>query len=107
MKIAVASVQNDKNSEVSDIAGRAPYYLIFNEELELVGSFENPFAEQRGGAGVAVAKMLAEKGVDMVIAGTFGEKMKATLESEDIEYLEKNGPVLDTLEEKTKGDEPE
>ncbi|MFP4022517.1 MAG: NifB/NifX family molybdenum-iron cluster-binding protein [Candidatus Paceibacterota bacterium] len=99
MKIAIASVQNDKNSEVSDIAGRAPYYLIFNENSELIDSFENPFTEQKGGAGVAVAKMLAEKGVDMVIAGAFGEKMTDALEVEEIEYLEKGGLVAETIKE--------
>ena len=34
MKIAVAAIEKEENSEISSRAGRAPYFLIFDEKLE-------------------------------------------------------------------------
>ena len=75
MKIAVAATNKNKNSEISPLGGRAPFYLIFNEKGELLDSLSNPFAVGGGGAGFAVAKMLADRKVDAVIAGGFGSNM--------------------------------
>ena len=42
MKIAIASVDKDENSEISSRGGRAPYYLIFNEKREFLETVSNP-----------------------------------------------------------------
>ena len=41
-KIAVAAVGDNLNSEISKIAGRAPYYLIFDENGVILKSIKNP-----------------------------------------------------------------
>ena len=70
-KTAVAVVSKEEDSEISQRAGRAPYFLIF-EDKKLVEVWSNPFAVGGGGAGWSVAKTLSDKGVDKVIAGQFG-----------------------------------
>lgn len=97
MKIAISAEKKDTGSEISSLGGRAPYYLIFNEKEELLETFTNPFADDRGGAGVSTAKVLAEKNINIVISGTFGGKMAEVLESEGIKYYEKKGSVEGAL----------
>ncbi|MBD3360592.1 hypothetical protein GF366_02195 [Candidatus Peregrinibacteria bacterium] len=97
MKIAVASTDKDENSSISDRAGRAPYYLIFDESGKVLESIDNPFSFGGGGAGFSVAKMLADKNVDMVIAGRFGPKMLEALKERGLKIREMNGNVKEAV----------
>lgn len=96
MKIAIASTGKNINSEISDVAGRAPYYLIF-EESKLIETINNPFSFGSGGAGFSVAKMLIDKKVDLVIAGKFGNKMTTAMAERGLEFREMDGSVEDAL----------
>ena len=87
MRVAIASKGGDENSEVSEVAGRAPYYLIF-EEGKLVKVIKNPFRMGGGGAGFGVAEMLSDEKVDVVISGRFGPNMVRALQSKGIRYIE-------------------
>jgi len=86
MKIAIASTGKDENSEVSLVAGRAPYFSIYEDE-KLVEIIKNPFAIGSGGAGFAVAKMLKDKGVKIIAAGHYGEKMIGALEEKNLKRV--------------------
>ncbi len=97
MRIAVASVGKEESSEISQQAARAPYYLIF-EDGKLSETLENPFAVGGGGAGFAVAKMLADRGVKRVVAGKFGPNMAGALKERGVEHMEMSGKVSDALE---------
>ncbi len=89
MKVAIASEGKDENSEVSQRGGRAPYYLIF-EDRKLIESIKNPFATGSGGAGFSVAYMLADKKVNLVIAGKFGGNMESALKEKGIKFKEES-----------------
>ena len=91
MKIAVATLSKRTNSQIADNAGRAPYYIVFGEEGEYLESMSNPFHIGGGGAGFGVAKMLADKGVSIVVAGKLGANMKAALISRGLEFQERKG----------------
>jgi len=91
MKIAIATVDKSAQSQISTRGGRAPYYLIFNQEGELLETIKNPFSTGGGGAGTGVAKMLGDKNVDIVIAGEVGEKMAESLKNKNIEFKTKEG----------------
>jgi len=96
MKIAIASLGKDINSEISFQAGRAPFYLVF-EDGELVEIWKNVFSIGGGGAGLAVAKIMSDKKVEKVISGKIGEKMEIALNAKKIEFKEKMGVVKDCL----------
>jgi len=99
MKIAIASTSKDEDAKVSPISGRAEYYQIF-EDKKLVKVIKNPFAVGGGGAGPAVAQMLANENVEMIISGHFGEKMLAALEEKNIKIKTIQGKtVKEALEE--------
>jgi len=103
MKIAVAATNKDENSEISSLGGRALYYLIFNERGELLEILSNPFAKGGGGAGFAVAKMLADKGIDLVVAGAFGPNMVGALEERGLKYHEASGDAKKAIIEIASG----
>jgi len=87
MKTAIASEGKSEESEISKMGGRAPYYLIF-EDKELIETIKNPFATGSGGAGFSVAHMLADKKVNLVIAGKLGDNMVSALKDKGIDYKE-------------------
>jgi predicted Fe-Mo cluster-binding NifX family protein len=96
MKIAIASINKEKESKISKVAGRAPYYLIF-EDKELVEVIKNPFASGGGGAGFGIAKMLIDKNVELVIAGEFGENMKQALSERGLKFKEVIGKTVEEI----------
>jgi predicted Fe-Mo cluster-binding NifX family protein len=96
MKIAIASEGKTADSAVSDMGGRAPYYLIF-EDSKLVESIKNPFSAGSGGAGWSVAYMLAEKEIDTVIAGKIGPNMARALEEKGLKFREESGLIKEAI----------
>ena len=97
VKIAVASNNKNTTSNVGAIAGRSPYYLIFDSTGKLVEVIENPYKDARGGAGPSTADFLAEKGVTIVIAGTFGGKMINAMKGKGMTYFEFKGTANDAV----------
>lgn len=99
MKVAVSSEGKEEDSNVSELSGRAPYYLIF-EDGKLVKSIKNPFSKGGGGAGFSVAEMLGDEGVDKVISGRFGGNIVSSLDTKDIEHVELSGMTVKEALEK-------
>ena len=97
MKIAIAALKKKENAGISDQAGRAPFYLLFDESSELVERVSNPFSRGGGGAGYGVAKMLADMKVDLVVAGTIGEKMIGALKERGLRYREMSGTAIEAV----------
>lgn len=97
MKIAIASLGKNQQSQISNQAARAPYYLIFNEKGELLETIKNPFSVGGGGAGFAAAKMLADKEINLVIANNFGQNMIGALEERGLKFEEKSGSIEDII----------
>lgn len=96
-KIAIASTGKTVSDPVSTLAGRAPYFLIFDSSGKLLEAIENPYKTSRGGAGIAVADFLGKKGVSKIAAGTFGPMMINAMESKKITYVEFKGSVEQAL----------
>ncbi len=90
-KIAVGVQEKGANAEVSDVAARSPYFALFDWDGRLLEVVENPHASAQSGAGLTVVPFLAEKGVKLVVAERFGEKMIQFMKSRGIEYLELKG----------------
>src|SRR4030042_2423313 len=97
MKIAVAALRREENSAVSPRSGRSKFYLVFDENGTLLEVLSNPFSRGGGGAGFGVAKMLADKKVDIVIGSQIGAHMEEALKRRGLKYYERTGSAKDAV----------
>ena len=91
MKIAVPSTGQAKDSLISQETGRAPFFLIFDEKGNFLEAVKNPAKDQYGGISRTVIKLLAVKGITLVIAKDIGDKMKQALDSHHIKFVKNTG----------------
>lgn len=92
-RIAVAAERNTVAGEVSKVAARSPYFLIFDETGALLEAVQNPYKAARKKASASVVPFLAQKGVTMIVAGEFGENMLQNMKRPGIKALEFRGSV--------------
>jgi len=97
--IAVATLEKTENSQLSDKAAHAPYYLIFDKGGNLLEVISNPFRDAVRDAGPKVADLLASKNVSVVVAGDFGHKMKSALNEKGIDQHKASGIVKKVVED--------
>ncbi len=93
MKIGIASEGKTLDSDVCPTAGRAPFYLVF-EDKKLVKTIKNPFANGGGGAGFGVVQMLSNDGVEKIISGKFGDKLLDALKEKNMMNEEVSGKTV-------------
>ena len=96
-KIAVAAGGNTIASEVSGVAARSPYFLIFDRAGTLLEAVDNPYREAGRKAGVSVVPFLAQKGVTTIVAGEFGKNMIQAMKERNIQYIEFQGSAVAAL----------
>jgi predicted Fe-Mo cluster-binding NifX family protein len=101
-KIAVSSEGSSPSSQVSSIAARSPYFLLFDAKGKLLEALENPYRNAAGGAGSQVVGFLANKGATVVVAGAFGQNMVGGMQAKGIRYLEFIGTVADAVKKALK-----
>ena len=94
-KIAIAA--NDKTlvASISKQAGPAPFFLIFDGKGKLIETIANPFKE--GGGGIAVADFLAGKGVTIVVAQGFGDKIVQVMKDKGMKAVAFKGSVEEAV----------
>lgn len=97
MITAIASTTKNLTGEISEQGARSPYYLLVNEAGNLLEILKNPFAQGGGGAGFGVAKMLAQKSINQLVAGKIGDNMQTALQERNIVYKSANGLIEDYL----------
>lgn len=96
-RIAVAADGQAPSSQVSAVAARCPYFLLFDAKGTLIEAVANPHQDAPGGAGSQAAEFLAEKGVTVVIAGAFGQKMVGAMRARGMRYLEFKGSAAEAV----------
>lgn len=107
MKVAVTSMGNSLDSQVSFVFGRCPYFIIVDmENGEIKGELpvENPAINERGGAGIKAAEFIANKEVEALISGAVGPNAFDILKHAGIKaYTPEQGTVRENLELLNKG----
>ncbi|RLE85485.1 MAG: dinitrogenase iron-molybdenum cofactor biosynthesis protein [Thermoprotei archaeon] len=102
MKVAVSSAGKDLDSNVSNVFGRCPYFIIAeieNKKIIKTEAIENAGARRMSGAGISAAQTVAEKGVKAVITGSIGPRASDVLRQFNIEVYRGSGIVRDVLQE--------
>jgi predicted Fe-Mo cluster-binding NifX family protein len=90
-KVAVAANDKTPAATVSKQAGPSPYFQIFDGKGKLIEAIANPFKE--GGGGIAVADFLAGKGVTVVVAEGFGDKIVQVMKDKGMKAVAFKGSV--------------
>jgi predicted Fe-Mo cluster-binding NifX family protein len=101
-KIAVAAEGQAPSSQVSAVAARCPYFLLFDEKGTFVEAVANPHKDAPGGAGAQAVEFLAGKGATVVIAGAFGQKMVGAMQAKGMRYVEFKGSAADAMKQALK-----
>jgi predicted Fe-Mo cluster-binding NifX family protein len=96
-KIAIASEGETMESQVGSQAARCPWFLFFDEKGELTETIENPHREEKGGAGIKCAKLLADNDITIFVAGFVGDKMADALEQHNITFISFSGTVEEAI----------
>lgn len=102
MKIAISSINKNIESEVSDVFGRCPYFLIVDVEDREIGEvkvLENKSVDQMGGAGITAAQVVAQEAVDAVITQNVGPRALDVLRQFDIDVYYSEGTAKEALNE--------
>ena len=106
MKIAISAKNKNFKSEVSDVFGRSPYFVIAEiEGREIKGTemIENKSTNQMSGVGISAAQLMAEKNVNAVITGNVGPRAFDVLKQFNIEIYRGEGKVKEVIEKFIEG----
>ncbi len=92
-RIAVATNGKTLSSAVSSRPARSAYYLIFDNTGKLIETLDNPYRTVGRMAGPSAVDFLARRGVDVIVAESFGFNMVNAMKSRGITYIEFRGTV--------------
>jgi predicted Fe-Mo cluster-binding NifX family protein len=97
MKIAFTSSGKDLDANLDERFGRCPYFLIVNPDTEDYEVVENK-NQSASGAGVQVAQILVDSGVQVVVTGNVGPNAIKVLQVAGVEiYAAGTGTVRRAL----------
>jgi len=72
VKLIISAQNPSLEAQVDRRFGRCMWLVLFDTETNQWEAFQNPGASQSGGAGVAAAQLVLDKGADVVLSGDFG-----------------------------------
>jgi predicted Fe-Mo cluster-binding NifX family protein len=96
MRIAVAVQEKGVDARVDPRFGRAPFFALYDTSSGSMEFRPNSAMNAASGAGLEAAKLMADWGVDLVLAGEVGPKAQDVLNSRGIRILK---PKKTTLKE--------
>ncbi|MCI1784828.1 MAG: hypothetical protein LKI59_01610 [Bacteroidales bacterium] len=76
MKIAISSKTESLSGEIDSRFGRCPYFAIYDSDTQSTDFVVNKAADATDGAGPAAVGQLAAAGINEIVSGDFGMKIK-------------------------------
>jgi len=99
MKIAISATGTTLESTVDPRFGRCQYFIFADPQTLQFEASENSSAMAGGGAGIATAQSIAEKGVQAVLTGNCGPNAYQVLSAAGIKVITGvSGTVRDAVE---------
>ncbi len=92
MKIAITSSGDSALAKLDSRFGRCEYFVIYDTESGSTEFIPNPNKDSIEGAGPASAQLVASRGVQKVVSGEFGEKVKTIFDRLQIQLIALNDP---------------
>jgi len=87
VKVAVSATGPGLDSAVDPRFGRCQYFVLVDPDTLENESIENASAIASGGAGIAAAQMVADKGVEAVLTGNCGPNAHQTLATAGVKII--------------------
>ena len=87
MKVAITSTGNTPESKLDQRFGRCDCFVIYDTETKSTEFIPNPNKDALEGAGPASVQIVASRGVEKVISGEFGIKVKSLFDSLKIQMI--------------------
>jgi predicted Fe-Mo cluster-binding NifX family protein len=87
MKVAITSTGNTLESTLDQRFGRCTCFVIYNTETKGIEFVPNPNRDAQEGAGPASVQIVASRGVEKVMSGEFGFKIKSLFDSLKIQMI--------------------
>ena len=87
MKVAITSTGNSLESKLDQRFGRCAFFVIYDTETKATEFIPNPNRDAEEGAGPASVQLVASRGVQKIVAGEFGVKIKSLLDSLKIQMI--------------------
>jgi len=104
MKVAVSSMGDRVDAQVSAIFGRCPYLLLVDTETLDCQAHPNAAAGASGGAGIQAAQFIVQQGAEALLTGNVGPNAMGVLQAADIPvYQVWAGTVRQAVDALTQG----
>lgn len=87
MKVAITSTGNSPDSKLDQRFGRCACFVIYDTDTKGIEYIPNPNRDALEGAGPASVQIVASRGVEKVISGEFGIKIKSLFDSLRIQMI--------------------
>ena len=87
MKIAISATGTDLAAQVDPRFGRCQHFIIFDPETLQHEALDNSNAMAGGGAGIAAAQMIVDRGVRAVLTGNCGPNAYQVLSAAGIQVI--------------------
>jgi len=94
--IAVAANGNNVAAAVGNQPGRSPFFLLFDKQGGLVETANNPYKDA-GNAGIPALDFLANKGIKVLVAESFGPKIVEVMKEKGMRPVEFKGSAKDAV----------
>jgi len=94
--IAIAASGKTLSASVSNQAGRSPFFLLVDRQGALVGALDNPYKDA-GNAGIPTLDFLVGKGVNVLVAESFGSRIVEVMKDKGIRPIEFKGIAKDAV----------
>ncbi|MEW6034332.1 MAG: NifB/NifX family molybdenum-iron cluster-binding protein [Chloroflexota bacterium] len=104
MKVAVSATAPSLTAEVDPRFGRCQYFVFVDTQSMEFEAVQNTNLAAAGGAGIATAQMIAEKGVKVVLTGNCGPNAYQTLTAAGVQVITgASGKVRDAIQDYKSG----
>ena len=98
MKVAITSTGNTPDSKLDQRFGRCTCFVIYDTETKGIEFIPNANKDAREVAGPASVQLVASRGVEKVISGEFGIKIKSLFDSLKIQLIVLKEPEKKIIE---------
>lgn len=99
MKIAISAAGQDLDTQVDPRFGRCQYFILVDSETMEFEAMANSGVSASGGAGIAAAQQIADKGAQAVLTGNCGPNAYNVLNAAGIPvFTGVSGTIKDAVE---------